>query len=106
MGQNYKAKPSGVHWSYGQTKGQLLNPGRSGLGKSNIEVWDPLGWPQTISKDGWVAGGLNAQGKGLPCSCVQGAKRSLIKIYKNVTNMGMTSLADILNTQQVSNPKS
>ena len=41
MGQPWEAKPSGVHYDLGQTKGQGFKLGRRGVGRTKIEVVGP-----------------------------------------------------------------
>ena len=105
VGQSFEAKPSGVHWSNGQTKGQIMNPGRRGLGKPKSGVWDPLGWPQTTTKVVVVRWDTDEQGRWLPCRCVPRVKRSTQKIHKNMKSMEITSSTDRLITQAISNPR-
>ena len=49
MGQTRWLKSGGVHWVLGQNYGQLLFPGRRGLGEPKLEVWDPLSWSENTT---------------------------------------------------------
>ena len=102
LGQKWEAKQSGVHWSNGQTKGQLLNTGRRGVVRTQIWGVGPTGVATNYHQRWWGEGWSDAQGKWLPCSPLPGVKWSTNKIHKNVKTMENTSSTDRLNTQEIS----